>query len=87
MEALMELMKKTTVWFSPQQHAWLTQVAKQRGVSLGQIIREACEAQYGVASLEARLQAVKALGELKLPVADVATMKRESLPSPKGDLP
>ena len=79
----MELMKKTTILFSPQQHTLLTQLAKQRGVSLGQIVREACEAHYGAASPENRLKAVKALGKLELPVADVATMKRESVASPK----
>ncbi len=83
----MELMKKTTIMLSPQQHALLTQLAKQRGVSLGHIIREACEAQYGGTSSETRLKAVKALGKLELPVADVATMKQESVPAPKGALP
>jgi hypothetical protein len=85
MEVIMDLMKKTTILFSSQQHTLLTQLAKQRGVSLGQIVCNACEAQYGTASPETRLKAVKALGELELPVADVATMKRESVPSPKGE--
>ena len=80
-------MKKTTVLFSSRQYAWLTQLAKQRGVSFGQLVREACEAQYGTSSPEIRLRAVKALGELSLPVADVATMKRESVSSPKDTLP
>ncbi len=83
----MELMKKTTIMLSPQQHALLTQIAKQRGVSLGHIIREAWEAQYCATSPETRLKAVKALGELELPVADVTTMKQESIPAPKGSLP
>ena len=83
----MELMKKTTILFSPQQHALLTHLAKERGVSLGQIVREACEAQYSATSPETRLKAVKALGELALPVADVATMKRKSVPPPKSNLP
>ncbi len=52
-------------------------------MSLGHIIREACEAQYGSTCPETRLKAVKALGELQLPVADVATMKQESVPAPK----
>ncbi len=82
----MKLMKKTTIMLSPQQHALLTQLAKQRGVSLGRIIRKACEAQYGIASPETRLQAVQALGELELPVADVATMKEEAIPTSKGTL-
>ena len=83
----MELRKKTTIVFSSQQHAWLTQLAQQRGVSFGQLVREACEAQYGTSSPESRLRAVKALGALSLPVADVATMKRESVSTPKDALP
>ena len=82
----MELMKKTTILFSSQQHAWLTQLAQQRGMSFGQLVREACEAQYGKSSPEIRLRAVKALSELSLPVADVTTMKRESVSMPKDTL-
>ncbi len=83
----MELVKKTTILFSAQQHALLTQLAQQRGVSLGYLVREACEVHYSVVSPETRLQAVKALGELRLPVVNVATMKRQSIPGPKGEMP
>ncbi len=83
----MELVKKTTILFSAQQHALLTHLAQQRGVSLGSLVREACEVHYSAVSPETRLQAVKALGELRLPVADVATMKRQSIPGPKGEMP
>ena len=83
----MELVKKTTILFSAQQHALLTQLAQQRGVSLGYLVRKACEVHYSAVSPETRLQAGKALGELSLPVADVATMKRQSIPGPKGEMP
>lgn len=81
----MELSKKTTILFSPELYLHLGTVAKQRGVSLGRLIRDACVAQYGSVSTEDRLKAVEALGELSLPVADPQTMKRESVP-PLKDL-
>lgn len=76
----MELSKKTTILLSPDFHSHLARVAKKRGVSLGQLIREACEAHYGSVSAEDRLQAVRQLADLNLPVSDPQTMKRESVP-------
>jgi hypothetical protein len=81
----MELIKKTTILFPPDLHTHLVEVARQKGVSLGELVRSACEAQYGVASKEERLRAVERLRRLSLPVASVKSMKRQSLPSP-GDL-
>jgi hypothetical protein len=43
----MELSKKTTILFSPDTHARLTALAARRGTSLGDLVREACVAQYG----------------------------------------
>jgi hypothetical protein len=60
-------------------HTHLVEVARQRGVSLGELVRSACEAQYGVASKEERLRAVERLRRLSLPVASVKSMKRQSL--------
>lgn len=76
----MELSKKTTILFSPQFHAHLTRVAERKGISLGRLIRDACEAYYGSVSVEDRLQAVRDLAALNLPVSDPQTMKRESVP-------
>lgn len=44
----MELSKKTTTLLSPELHARLTSIAARRGASLGELVREACEARYGV---------------------------------------
>ena len=76
----MELTKKTTILLSPQLHAHLSKVAKARKKSLGELVREACEAQYGFQSPADRLQAVEALAALALPVGSVADMKEESVP-------
>ncbi len=76
----MELTKKTTILFSPSLHARLTETAKQRGVSLGELVRSACEAQYGLVSSEERLRAAERLRRLALPIGSVKTMKRQSVP-------
>ncbi len=89
MEADTELEKKTTILFSSQEHAYYSRVARDKGVSLGQLVRDALRTRHGAArsTTEQRLAAAKALGEMSLPVSDVATMKRESIPSPDDLLP
>jgi predicted DNA-binding protein len=83
----MELTKKTTILFSPEQHDRLTQLAAQRGTSLGDLVREACEKQYGVVPVGDRLAAVAALAALDLPVGSPADLERESVPFPDDLLP
>ncbi len=81
----MELDKKTTILFSLKLHKHLVKLAKQQGVSLGKLVREACIDKYGYVPLEERLKAVEEIGELNLPIGDPGKMKRESVPAP-GDL-
>lgn len=83
----MELTKKTTVLLSPDLHEHLTRTAKERHKSLGQLVREACEIQYGHASTEDRVRAVQELRRLSLPVGSPRRMKRESVPKPQNLLP
>jgi hypothetical protein len=83
----MELSKKTTILFPPELHARLARLARQRGTSLGQLVRAACEKQYGLFSEEERLDALRTLSELALPVADPATMKEQSSPRAEDLLP
>ena len=83
----MELTKKTTILLSPDLHEHLTRTAKGRRKSLGQLVREACEAQYGQVSGEDRLRAVDELRRLSLPVGSVRAMKRESVPRARALLP
>ena len=81
----MELSKKTTILLSPEQHEQLTKIALERGCSMGSLVREACEKQYGLVNADERIAAVAALKELHLPVSSVKQMKRESVPK-AGDL-
>jgi hypothetical protein len=77
-----QLSKKTTILFSPELHRRLSRLAARRGVSLGELVREACEARYGVIGGAAQLDAVSALAVLGLPVASPERMKHESQPDP-----
>lgn len=81
----MELSKKTTILFTPDQHRRLSELAERRGTSLGDLVREACVIAYGVADVDGRVAAASALASLSLPVGTPAEMKRESVPDP-GDL-
>ena len=83
----MELSKKTTILFSPDVHEQLSRLAAQKGVSLGELVRQACEKQYGLVSVEARVEAVHTLAALKLPVDDTRTMKEQSVPRPAELMP
>ncbi len=79
----MELSKKTTILFPPPLHEHLVRVAAREGVSLGELVRKACEELYGAAGGADRLEAAARIRSLSLPVASVATMKAESVPAPK----
>jgi len=86
-EVHMELTKKTTILLSPEMHARLSELAAQKGVSLGALIRSACEKEYGVLSEKDRIDAVRELAALALPVGSVDEMKRESVPDPDSLVP
>lgn len=80
----MELERKTTILFPPALHEHLKRVARQRKVSLGFLVREACEREYGSPTRqEERLAAVQGIGDLALPVGTPEEMKGESTPDPK----
>ena len=83
----MEHSKKTTILFSQEQHRQLTRLARDRKTSFGDLVRSACELEYGTSSLQRRLEAIEELSRLDLPVSDVATMKRESVPGTDELLP
>lgn len=78
----MELSKKTTILFPPALHARLVRLAAWRGVSMGDLVRNACEQQYGQTSREERLRAVRDLGGLALPVDEPEVMAAQSVPAP-----
>jgi hypothetical protein len=87
MEVHMELSKKTTILFPPDLHRQLTEQAERRGVSMGELVREACMITYGLVEPGARAAAVQALAGLALPVGTPADMKRESQPDAADLLP
>jgi hypothetical protein len=74
------LSKKTTILFPPGLHQRLSRLAGQKGTSLGELVRSACEHEYGAAPAEEKLAAVRRMAGLALPVASVRRMKRESVP-------
>lgn len=74
--------KKTTILLSPGLHQRLSQLAEQRRTSLGELVRRACEHEYGTATVEEKMAAVQQLAGLALPVASVRRMKRESVADP-----
>lgn len=79
----MELVKKTTILFPPALHAHLSRVARRERVSLGELVRRACQTQYGEVSGQGRLEAVAAIRRLSFPVASPSRMKAQSVPRPK----
>lgn len=77
----MKLNKRTTILFSPTLHDYLTTLAKHRGMSLGELVRTACEKQYGFMDSAQRIEAVVKLGALNLPVGDCHELKEQSVSS------
>lgn len=83
MYTYMALTKKTLVLFSPELHRRLSRVAAERHTSLGELVRRACEKEYGESSRDEKLAALKRLATLRLPVSTPEQMKRESVPDPR----
>ena len=75
------LTKKTTILFSPGMYNRLTRIAEQRHSSVGELVREACRAQYGLSTRAERLAIVDELACLSLPVGSPEEMERESVPA------
>jgi predicted transcriptional regulator len=76
----MELSRKTTILFSPDLHDQLTHLARQLDTSLGELVRQACQAHYNLFSLDERLAAVRELEAMSLPIGEPEDMARESVP-------
>ena len=58
------LTKKSTILFPPILYRELQVAARQQGRSVGDLVREAVEIQYGSGGVAARLRAVDALAQL-----------------------
>jgi hypothetical protein len=61
-------------------HRQLKRLAEERRQSLRELVREACERQYGLADRDAGLAAVATLATMRLPVGPVEQMIAESVP-------
>lgn len=81
------LEKKTTILLTESLYRHLTRLARERHTSLGGLVREACEAQYGHVGAAERRKAVEDLRRLSLPVGTPRQMKRESVPDADDLLP
>ena len=79
MEAYMELSKKTTILLTPRLHELLNGIAKAQKTSVGELIRRACEMQYGLVLETDSSSAVERLSDLNLPIDTPDRMKRESV--------
>ena len=62
--------KKSTILFPPILYRELQDAARQQGRSVGDLVREAVEIQYGSGGVAARLRAVDALAQLDDDVPD-----------------
>jgi hypothetical protein len=82
----MALTKKTIVLFPPELHRRLTQVAAERKTSLADMVRRACEREYGYGSVtyEEKLATLHRMASLNLPTCDIEQMERESVPDPNS---
>ena len=74
---MQDLTKKTTILFSPAVYKQLAQVAKKQGTSVAHLVRQAAIQCYLLPDRRARMEAVRALAAMNLPVADWPTMEAE----------
>lgn len=82
-----ELSKKTTILFPPELHTKLTELASMQRVSMGELVRDACERAYGDAAIARKLAALDRLAALNSPVGTPGELERESVPAPEEICP
>lgn len=75
--------REIPILFPEDLYEELSRRAEGRGKKVEELIREACEIQYGLTTTEDRLEAVRELARLHLPVGDPEEMERESVPRPE----
>jgi hypothetical protein len=76
--------KRVQVLLSPEQFSRLQTIARSEGESVGSLVRHAIEDVYFRREEEARLDAVRRLGAMNLPVTDWEQMERESVTELSG---
>lgn len=83
----MGLSKKTTILLSPRLHSLLKGISAAKETSIGELIRSACEKQYGLYPESEALAAAERLSDLALPVDTPGAMKREASVAPAELMP
>ena len=73
------LIKRVQVLLDPFQYQRLDEIARQRNRSVGALSREAIDRVYLQDAVQERLEAVRALAAMQLPVASWEQMERESV--------
>jgi hypothetical protein len=71
--------KRVQILLSPEQFSRLQAIARSEGESVGSLVRHAIEDVYFRREEKARLEAVRRLGAMSLPVADWEQLERESV--------
>lgn len=69
--------KKTTILLTPKLHKKLARLSKISKKSMGQLLREAAERQYFSSYSPDKLEIVKKIASLNIPIGDVPTLKAE----------
>ena len=69
--------KKTTILFPPKVYRQLEHVAHQQSTSVADLVRRAVIQRYLLPDPRTRLEAVKAIAAMQLPLGDWPTMERE----------
>ena len=72
-----EMTKKTTILFPPKLYEELERVSKEQGRSVGELVRDATEIQYGVGGVVARLRAVEVMSKLETPVGEPEELEEQ----------
>ena len=69
--------KKTTILFPPKLYRQLEQLASRQGTSVAHLVRQAAIQRYLLPDRRTRLEAVRAIAAMNLPVSDWPQMERE----------
>jgi hypothetical protein len=72
--------KRVQIFFSPEEIDRLRAIARTQGKTLAALIREAVQEVYLETEQQQRLEAVRLLAKMNLPVSDWQQMERESAP-------
>ena len=70
--------KKTTILFPPNVYRQLERVAREQGVSVAQLVRQAAIQSYLLADQRTRREAVRAIAAMNLPVGSWREMEVET---------